>query len=1379
MGGGHAVLLWAFFLLRVLPKIASTIEASPWVPNPGAKGFFHSVSHRDSTYSLQQREYASKAEKYNQWSADGHARLRKLYGVSPSASATSSTKYTQNLTTVATYFGVLVADVYFGTPAVLQTAIFDVSAGLISFQCNCGDYDEYDYYKLECYETDLPSFNSTSSSSFSPLLYNTSTCASLDNFLTSIPFPACSRRSSGPSPAASSRSSFSSRSPKKRRLVSNPEEDASSWKHGPRVGGSDSLSLQPLPRSGGKIASSREKESTLGANTLALDGSSQTNSALSTPTLTQSEVEAGVQAGGMDSLSKAITILPINESMPTSMCDFVFEQSPSEVPVLNLNSFSGELRLLSDSRIVNVRTNGVIFAATPSSGRYLCDGNDFPEDSKRIIQQFLLTGQTEARLAVDGWTELPITEFESRLILLHFDSLLMGPSGYFLTKGDGNAEYPQERRCIVFATSPNPPQACLSVAPPKTTSSANSLEEASISSQKTKAQSTIPLKMRTSSKKGNANKKVMEIQRVNPGAATRQNRRRSTMQRMSGTGRPDLVRQPPWKEQREQVPRRGAKKAQGSNKEMWAPTKAFSQRRQAQAGVRHGTSRTSVITPTSRCDFFFEQSPTKIPVFGLNDVPGGHLLGGQIVEALQGQTLARASVLTGRYVCGRQQEFEKDAENLMEQFHFGGRQGELAVREFNKVSSFEFENRLILLMLGTVQVGSSLFLTPGDANQEYPEERRCVIFATGPSPPQACFCDSTTSQSAPCQESDSPAKIDLENKEENVSVPGIVRGARIQSLEAIHEGVFGRVFTNERKSRALIATSGSGHHPPGSGHHPANRGHHPPGGGHHVGHVARTGGHHPPGSGHHPPGGGHHPPGGGHHPPGSGHHPKGKGHHPPRQSNSPPPPPSPDPTLPSPPFTLPPPSPPFTVPPPSPPFTVPPPSPPAAVSPPPPTTLRPPPPPLGPVPAPSPAPGPSAPGPSPSSAPIPAPSPAPSFAPSPAPSPAPCPAPSPAPNPAPSPAPSPTPSPARSPAPSPAPCPSSAPAPSPGPAPAPADSPSPTLAPAPSSSPPSSGGPPPSRSTPPPPGTSCSKPVCGYVEEVIYDYYVGQTVPGEGIIARETFSFNLVDSSSTPNAIPEIVFGCGGFSLPLGSANGLLAMGRSPLSLPYQLQATGYRGQDWTTFSVCLVDVELNISSTAFYGDAAVPATGVQYTPLVLTAITNLTSFYYVQIHHLEVGNATVSVPSSAFDIDDDNFTGGVIIDTGLTFAQMVPAALTPLNALLVEQAIPSIAKVSTTFTPCFNLTAFNISDVDNAAFGALFPTITVVFAGNASLTLPPSHYLVKVSDHFFCSIIQASPVTILSSLMLQNNLVVFDNANNRIGFKGPLDCSTGLAIAV
>ncbi|KAG0592413.1 hypothetical protein M758_1G244800 [Ceratodon purpureus] len=279
-------------------------------------------------------------------------------------------------------------------------------------------------------------------------------------------------------------------------------------------------------------------------------------------------------------------------------------------------------------------------------------------------------------------------------------------------------------------------------------------------------------------------------------------------------------------------------------------------------------------------------------------------------------------------------------------------------------------------------------------------------------------------------------------------------------------------------------------------------------------------------------------------------------------------------------------------------------------------------------------------------------------------------------------------------------------------------------------------------------------PICSRANTCTYAYAYGDGSNTRGDLAYETVTLN--------SAVSHIGFGCGHYQVgTFAGADGLIGLGQGPLSLPSQLSPSVAE-----IFSYCLVEQTTTDSGSSpiTFGNAA-ENSAATYTPL-LTNTLNPT-YYYVGVTGISVGSSRVSIPSSAFRISS-NGGGGVILDSGTTLTYWTNAAFNPILAAFRRQISYSEVDASTYgLNLCYDVSSVSASSLT-------LPAMVVHFT-NVDLEVPVSNlfsYVDNAEQTICLTMAPSDQFSIIGNIVQQNNLIVYDVVNRRVGFQA-FDCAT------
>ncbi|KAM3354380.1 hypothetical protein ACQJBY_025201 [Aegilops geniculata] len=257
-------------------------------------------------------------------------------------------------------------------------------------------------------------------------------------------------------------------------------------------------------------------------------------------------------------------------------------------------------------------------------------------------------------------------------------------------------------------------------------------------------------------------------------------------------------------------------------------------------------------------------------------------------------------------------------------------------------------------------------------------------------------------------------------------------------------------------------------------------------------------------------------------------------------------------------------------------------------------------------------------------------------------------------------------------------------------------------------------------------------------------------------------------------------------SLPAGVA-GVAGFSRRPLSLPSQLAAQrGFGGK----FALCLPvfaifgDSPVNLTAPGQAPGYVDYTTVIPYTPL-LTNPANAAG-YYIPVKSISVSwheaDAQAVLPSAALELDPGAGAGGVVLSTATPYMMMRPDVYEPFakafdNAFTRGRNVPatSVERVPAPkpFEVCYNAGLMRLKRP--SAYDV--PRIQLELGAGATWknwTLYGDNYLVKVDGALCLGIlpmgpggmpVDGEPAVVIGAKQLENNLLVFDQEKQVLGF--------------
>ncbi|KAI8569288.1 hypothetical protein RHMOL_Rhmol02G0267300 [Rhododendron molle] len=271
---------------------------------------------------------------------------------------------------------------------------------------------------------------------------------------------------------------------------------------------------------------------------------------------------------------------------------------------------------------------------------------------------------------------------------------------------------------------------------------------------------------------------------------------------------------------------------------------------------------------------------------------------------------------------------------------------------------------------------------------------------------------------------------------------------------------------------------------------------------------------------------------------------------------------------------------------------------------------------------------------------------------------------------------------------------------------------------------------------------------CNVYDGCVYFYDYGDGSFTAGYLATETFTFEKV-------SVPNVAFGCGIIQFGPEAGDGLVGLGRGPLSLISQL---GER-----TFSYCLTYWNGTKHSTLLIGShASVNSSngGGEIKTTRLIQNPKQPTYYYLSLEGITIGSTRLPVNKTTFALNADG-SGGLIIDSGTTITHLVESAyILVLKEFISQVKLPLVdTRNSTGLDLCFELPSDH-SHVE-------IPSLVFHFT-DADFDLPKENYMVTDSSlGATCLAMRGSSDTpsIFGNMQQQNILVVYDLYKETLSF--------------
>lgn len=284
---------------------------------------------------------------------------------------------------------------------------------------------------------------------------------------------------------------------------------------------------------------------------------------------------------------------------------------------------------------------------------------------------------------------------------------------------------------------------------------------------------------------------------------------------------------------------------------------------------------------------------------------------------------------------------------------------------------------------------------------------------------------------------------------------------------------------------------------------------------------------------------------------------------------------------------------------------------------------------------------------------------------------------------------------------------------------------------------------------------------CGYT----FQYGDGSGTTGH-YVADLLYFDTVLGTSLIANSSAPIVFGCstsqsGDLVKTDRAIDGIFGFGQQGLSVISQLSSRGITPK---VFSHCLKG-EGNGGGILVLGEILDPR--IVYSPLVPSQ-----AHYNVYLQSIAVNGQLVPVDPSVFETTGNR---GTIVDSGTTLSYIAAEAYDPFVSAIAAAVSQSARSIISKTRPCF-LVSSSIADI--------FPPVSLNFDGGASMALRPADYLVHMGfvegAAMWCIGFekQEQGVTILGDLVLKDKIIVYDLAQQRIGWTD-YDCSSSVNVSI
>ncbi|KAI4340436.1 hypothetical protein MLD38_025269 [Melastoma candidum] len=282
-----------------------------------------------------------------------------------------------------------------------------------------------------------------------------------------------------------------------------------------------------------------------------------------------------------------------------------------------------------------------------------------------------------------------------------------------------------------------------------------------------------------------------------------------------------------------------------------------------------------------------------------------------------------------------------------------------------------------------------------------------------------------------------------------------------------------------------------------------------------------------------------------------------------------------------------------------------------------------------------------------------------------------------------------------------------------------------------------------------------------------FSFQYGDGSGATGYYVSDKMHFDTIPggNSQYANSSASIVFGCGmtvtgELTKSDRAVSGIFGLGRQSMSVVSQLASQGVTPN---VFSHCLRG-DGKGGGILVLGEIVEP--NIVYSPLVPSQ-----PHYNLNLQSISVGGQKLAIDSTVFSTSNGK---GTIIDSGTTLAYLAEAAYGPFVTAITESISWSARVFSSQGSQCYMITS-SVAEV--------FPQISLNFE-EATMMLGPQDYLLQQDSvggvQVWCmgiSKISGQDMTILGDLVLKDKIIIYDLANQRIGW-AKYDCSKSVNVS-
>ncbi|CAA6655235.1 unnamed protein product [Spirodela intermedia] len=269
-----------------------------------------------------------------------------------------------------------------------------------------------------------------------------------------------------------------------------------------------------------------------------------------------------------------------------------------------------------------------------------------------------------------------------------------------------------------------------------------------------------------------------------------------------------------------------------------------------------------------------------------------------------------------------------------------------------------------------------------------------------------------------------------------------------------------------------------------------------------------------------------------------------------------------------------------------------------------------------------------------------------------------------------------------------------------------------------------------------------------------YERQYAERSSSSGVLGEDLISFGK-ESALVPQ---RAVFGCENSEtgdLYTQRADGIMGLGRGRLSVMDQLVEKGVISD---SFSLCYGGMGVGGGAMVLGGISPPPDMVFSYSD------PNRSPYYNLDLKEIHIAGKKLPLDARIF-----NGKYGTVLDSGTTYAYLPTTAFDSFRDAVMKH-VDSLLKQIPGPDPSYKDICFSGAGSNVSHLSETFPEVDMVFGNGQKLSLSPENYLFRHSKVLgaYCLGIfknENDPTTLLGGIIVRNTLVMYDRANQKVGF--------------